>query len=99
MLSPKENSRILDVGCGTGEMSLVFALGVPNSKVLGVDISNGSLSVAREKAEQAGASNASFENRDAFALGLQPESFDAVISSQVLGTQQQTRSALTGSSV
>lgn len=46
-----EVSKVLDLACGTGNMSLIFAR--DNYQVTGVDLSNGMLEVAREKAKEA----------------------------------------------
>jgi SAM-dependent methyltransferase len=56
---------LLDAGCGTGENALhIAALGLP---VLGVDVAETALAMAREKAEQRGI-EAEFEIADAFHL-------------------------------
>jgi SAM-dependent methyltransferase len=56
---------VLDAGCGTGENALhVAALGLP---VLGVDVAETALAIAREKADQRGI-EAEFAAVDAFHL-------------------------------
>jgi ubiquinone/menaquinone biosynthesis C-methylase UbiE len=56
----KDKSRIVDLGSGTGELSLRIASRFPQSQILGVDISEGMISQAKKKAKQTGAKNISF---------------------------------------
>lgn len=56
-------SRVLDIGCGAGELSLAIARGRPDAAVLGVDISPDLVATARKRGENL--SNASFELGDA----------------------------------
>jgi ubiquinone/menaquinone biosynthesis C-methylase UbiE len=67
---------VLDAGCGTGDNSLlVAALGLP---VLGVDVAETALSMAREKAAERGIA-AEFEWADALRLELLGRRFDTVL--------------------
>jgi SAM-dependent methyltransferase len=67
---------VLDAGCGTGENSLlVAALGLP---VLGVDVAETALSMAREKAAERGIS-AEFAWADALRLERLGRRFDTVL--------------------
>jgi ubiquinone/menaquinone biosynthesis C-methylase UbiE len=78
-----EKLRVLDVGVGTGFLSLPLAeLG---HDVVGVDLSEGMLSAARKKAKERGL-NLDLRIGDAEALDLEDECFDAVISRWVLWT-------------
>lgn len=74
---------ILDVGCGTGEMSLVLA--EMGHNVQGVDLSEKMLSRAREKAK-ASRLKVKFSLGDAERLKFDPGRFDALISRHVLWT-------------
>jgi ubiquinone/menaquinone biosynthesis C-methylase UbiE len=64
---------VLDVGTGTAEGVLAIGERFPDSRVLGVDLSERMLERAREKAP-----NARFERADASALPFPPASFDLV---------------------
>jgi len=67
---------VLDAGCGTGENTLyVAALGLP---VLGVDVAETALAMAREKAEARGL-KAEFLAADAFRLDGLGRKFDTVL--------------------
>lgn len=75
--------RILDVGTGTGFLAILLAeLG---HEVVGIDLSEGMLSVAREKAGKAGVS-VDFRIADAESLPFDDGSFDATICRHVLWT-------------
>jgi ubiquinone/menaquinone biosynthesis C-methylase UbiE len=67
---------VLDAGCGTGENALLVAsLGL---NVLGVDVAETALSIAREKAAQRGI-EAEFAAADALHLGRLDREFDTVL--------------------
>jgi len=67
---------VLDVGCGTGENALhVAALGLP---VLGVDVAETALAIAREKADDCG-TEVEFAAADAFQLEHLGRSFKTVL--------------------
>ena len=75
-LEGRFTGTVLDAGCGTGENSLlVAALGLP---VLGVDVAETALSMAREKAAERGIA-AEFEWADALRLELLGRQFDTVL--------------------
>jgi SAM-dependent methyltransferase len=67
---------VLDVGCGTGENTLhIASLGL---RVLGVDVAETALSIAREKAAARGI-DAEFAVGDALELGRLHRAFDTVL--------------------
>jgi ubiquinone/menaquinone biosynthesis C-methylase UbiE len=75
--------NILDVGCGTGEISLVLA--EMGHNILGVDISEKMLARAQAKAK-ASKLNAEFSIGDAESLNFDDGRFDAVVSRHLLWT-------------
>jgi SAM-dependent methyltransferase len=75
--------RILDGGCGTGEITGRLGALYPGASVLGVDILDGHLAAARER-HAGDAPRVRFEHRSLFDLGLPGASFDLVVCRHVL---------------
>jgi SAM-dependent methyltransferase len=72
--------RVLDVGCGNGEPALTAARAVGASGcVLGIDVSEGMVARARERARRAGVGNVEFRVTDAESLAS-TAAFDAAVS-------------------
>jgi ubiquinone/menaquinone biosynthesis C-methylase UbiE len=73
-------ARVLDVCCGSGASALpaVEAVG-PSGSVIGVDLAENLLALARTKAQSRGLTNVAFRTGDMLDLRLPPNSFDAVI--------------------
>jgi ubiquinone/menaquinone biosynthesis C-methylase UbiE len=71
-------SRILDVGCGTGEFAARIANEIPGSDVLGVDVLESSLHYARRRHGDLGG-RLRFEGGDAFSLGAADATFDLAV--------------------
>jgi ubiquinone/menaquinone biosynthesis C-methylase UbiE len=78
-----DGGRILDAGCGTGEIALRLAERHPRASVLGVDVLDVLLAVARARAARL-APRVAFENRSVFDLGLPAGSFDLVVCRHVI---------------
>jgi ubiquinone/menaquinone biosynthesis C-methylase UbiE len=73
--------RVLDVGCGTGDLSLAAARAVGSAdRVVGIDLSVPMLETARRRASTAGLGNASFVAGDAQGHGFRESEFDVVVS-------------------
>jgi ubiquinone/menaquinone biosynthesis C-methylase UbiE len=73
-------ARVLDVCCGSGASALPAAEIVgPNGFVLGVDLAEGLLRLARAKAAARGLSNVEFRVGDMLDLRLREAPFDAVV--------------------
>ena len=68
---------ILDIATGTGDLALQFSEKIPGAKVVGLDLSEGMLSVARKKAAKA-SMDVYFVKGDSEALPFQDNSFDAI---------------------
>jgi ubiquinone/menaquinone biosynthesis C-methylase UbiE len=71
---------VLDVGCGTGAVTRILAERVAPGQVIGVDLSEERLSVARELAEQQGVSNVEYMRADVRDLDLKEKRFELVYS-------------------
>jgi SAM-dependent methyltransferase len=79
-LGLRAGDRVLDACCGTGASALPAARAVgPHGHVLGVDISEPALALARAKAQAAGLSSVEFRLADIEQTGLPSASFDAVV--------------------
>jgi ubiquinone/menaquinone biosynthesis C-methylase UbiE len=71
---------VLDVGCGTGAVTRILAEMVSPGKVLGIDLSEERLSVARELAEEQGVSNVEYLRIDVRDRDPEEKKFDLVYS-------------------
>jgi SAM-dependent methyltransferase len=72
--------RVLDVGCGIGELTRVAARASGDGSVLGVDLSARMLAQARELAAAEGLSNVAFEQADAQVHPFEPAAYDVAVS-------------------
>ncbi|GII30503.1 class I SAM-dependent methyltransferase [Planotetraspora mira] len=75
-----EDDRVLDVGCGTGQITLLAARQASRGRVLGVDISAPMLERARADAAEQGVPNVRFEQGDAQVHDFPDGGFDVAIS-------------------
>jgi ubiquinone/menaquinone biosynthesis C-methylase UbiE len=79
------DDRVLDVACGTGMQSFVAARRLSDRGALvGIDLSERLVEVARSKAIRLGLGNVRFEAMDAEALAVEDASFDVVLCQQGL---------------
>ena len=70
--------RILDLGCGTGEITRRLAQRYPQAQVIGIDILEGNLAIARRDSAALG-DRVSYDVGDAFALPQAAATFDLVV--------------------
>ena len=92
-----DQPRILDAGCGTGVSTDYLCHLNPGATVLGVDISDGALAVARERCERSGAADqvASLRQEQRSLLDLEGEGpFDYINSVGVLHHLDQPEAGL-----
>ena len=76
----KPGDRVLDVACGSGASAIPAAQNVGESgTVLGVDLAERLLELARAKAHQLGLTNIRFQVGDMERSGCADENFDAVV--------------------
>lgn len=76
------NKKVLECGCGTGQLSHYLQLN--NNHVLGIDMSISSLKLAIEHKLHNGLPRSSFAQMNIFNLAIKDNSFDVVISHGVL---------------
>jgi SAM-dependent methyltransferase len=77
------SARVLDAGCGTGQLVNFLAL-EPRRTVVGIDLSRSSLRKAHAFKKRFGIAGARFVQMDVFGLALPAASFDVVFSNGVL---------------
>jgi len=73
---PVSNARVLDVACGTGDLSLALVAGA-QAQVVGLDFCRPMLNIAAAKSSQRGLA-IPFVEGDALQLPFRDESFDAL---------------------
>ena len=79
------DGKVLDIGTGTGSLTIGFAQGIPGVQVVGLDLSDVILEVARDNARESKVSSrVSFEKGDAENMPFEDDAFDVVISSDTL---------------
>lgn len=76
--APDGPFRVLDLGCGAGATSLALAAARPDADVLGADLSESLVAVARERG--AGCSNSRFVTRDVLDAAAEHGPFERMIS-------------------
>lgn len=78
-LKPYAPQRILDVATGTGDFALMAVDRLQPQSLIGADLSEGMLSVGREKVERAGKSDIiTLQKEDCMVLSFEDNTFDAV---------------------
>ena len=77
------NKKVLEVGCGTGQISNYFAIGT-NNEIVAIDPTIESLSLAKKFAYKNNVSNLKFVNSDVFDDVLSNDYFDFIWCSGVL---------------
>src|SRR5258708_35391478 len=86
-------ARVIDAGCGTGEVSSRLARLFPQSTVLGVDIVDHHLDLARSRYSDL-APRLSFEHQSIFELNAPDRTFDLTVCRHVLHSIPQVDSVL-----
>ena len=78
-----DGALVLDIGCGSGEISMRLLELLPNSRVLGVDLELQHLDRARQKCKPFG-DRARFEAADALVLDVDGGPFDLTVCRHLL---------------
>ena len=90
---PPAAARILDVGCGTGEIAERLARRFADASILGVDLEDAHLDRARARCAALGA-RVQFRRDDALALSLPDASVELVVSRHLIQAVPDARLAL-----
>ena len=93
-LDLEPNMAVLDVGCGPGRVAVPLAERVRNGEVVALDIQEGMLKRAREKAQNANLTNIRFVEAGAGEGKLERNHFDRALLVAVLGEIPEQRAAL-----
>jgi len=91
----KEGDVVLDMGCGPGTITMGVAEFVKPGRVVGVDIAEGAIADAREKAKEAKLENIEFLVANAADLQLEVDTFDFCYEHAVLKWLRDPRAVLT----
>jgi len=83
-----DGGKALDIGCGSGALTVAVAKRNPNAEIIGCDrwtkeYSDFSKLLCKENARAEGLENVKFQKGDATALPFEDETFDAVFSNYV----------------
>ena len=79
LMKEKENPKILDIGTGSGAISIALAKELPESEVLGLDVSDDALKMAVENRELNNVSNLKFLKSDVFQH-MREKNYDLIVS-------------------
>ncbi|MCJ8279431.1 MAG: class I SAM-dependent methyltransferase [Rivularia sp. ALOHA_DT_140] len=74
----KQDIRILDAGCGTGVGTEYLAHLNPQATVVGIDLSEGALNVAKERCQRSGVNRVEFHHLSLFDVEQVPGEFDLI---------------------
>jgi demethylmenaquinone methyltransferase/2-methoxy-6-polyprenyl-1,4-benzoquinol methylase len=75
-VQPQHN--VLDLACGTGDITFMLGKCITTGKVIGVDITPGMIEIACRKRDQLGMSRVSFEIGDVTRLAYPQDHFDRI---------------------
>jgi len=74
----QQNARILDAGCGTGVGTEYLVHLNPEARVVGIDLSEGALAVAKERCQKSGATRVEFHHLSLFDVDQLAGEFDLI---------------------
>jgi SAM-dependent methyltransferase len=83
-MADRSDVRILDAGCGTGVSTEYLVHLNPQANVVAIDISAGTLAVAKERCRRSGAERVEFHHLSLFDVDQLPGQFDLINSVGVL---------------
>lgn len=90
----KPGVSIIDCGCGPGNLTIELAKRVAPGKVVGMDVDESSLAIAREMARKQSVDNVEFTQGDIYKLPYENDLFDIAYSHAVLSNLKEPVKAL-----
>lgn len=93
-LALRPTDRVLDAGCGSGQITRTIAAAVPQGRATGIDREPRYIDYARRRAQAEGLSNIAFAEGNLLALPFETGEFDVVWSKHVLQWIRQPEAAL-----
>jgi SAM-dependent methyltransferase len=87
-------TRVLECGCGTGAQTVWLAAQSPRARIVSMDLSPNSVSLARARMEKPGFANVAFSVADLFRLPFAERTFDHIFVCFVLEHLAQPAEAL-----
>ncbi|MHA1266061.1 MAG: class I SAM-dependent methyltransferase [Candidatus Helarchaeota archaeon] len=89
-LNAKNGEIILDIGCGTGQLTIEIAKKIPNGCVIGLDINSHMIAKAKENAQNCGLTNIQFISKGILHYQSSIQ-FNAIFSNSALHWVPDTR--------
>lgn len=90
----KDDSFLLDAGCGPGNISAGISELLPNGKVIGLDFSSAIIEQAKDEFAPSKYKNLDFQQGDIYQLNFEDNTFDVIYTHQVLQHLQNPVNAL-----
>ncbi|NOT59222.1 MAG: ubiquinone/menaquinone biosynthesis methyltransferase [Acidobacteria bacterium] len=84
MLKLQGHERVLDLACGTGDITFAEAERLPRGFAVGLDITSGMIKIANEKREQMGVNNVRFDLADIMQMPYENAEFEHVTAGYAL---------------
>ncbi|MDH3581672.1 MAG: class I SAM-dependent methyltransferase, partial [Hyphomicrobiales bacterium] len=84
LASLRAGMELLDCGCGPGSITCGLAKAVAPGQVIGIDLEESQVELARKNATKAGLTNVTFDTGSAYELPFEDARFDAVFSHAML---------------
>jgi demethylmenaquinone methyltransferase/2-methoxy-6-polyprenyl-1,4-benzoquinol methylase len=78
MIGLKGDEKVLDLACGTGDITFALGERLPTGEAIGLDITQAMIDLAERKRVERGARNVSFQCADIMSMPFPDSSFDCI---------------------